>query len=157
MTAPFPIDCYRNEIAATVQTVFETMFDRAARFSESSGAPAGYFTAAVYYAGAWQGALLLECSAAQAESWAARLMLLPGPVSADDARDGLGEVANVIAGNLKAVLPPGVGLSIPSVVQGSDYSLRICGGNLTERLVFEEELGAFCVTLVEVMAGAAAT
>lgn len=78
-------------------------------------------------------------------------MSLSPPVSLDDARDGLGEMTNVIAGNLKPVLPPGVGLSIPSVVQGSDYSLRIWGGNLFETLCFDGGSGPFRITLVEAL------
>ena len=67
----------------------------------------------------------------------------------DDVRDTLGELANMIAGNLKALLPFGVAISMPSVVEGSDYSLRICGGNQASRLTFSSELGEFRVTLVE--------
>ena len=80
-------------------------------------------TGAVYYAGAWKGALLLECSLAQAIAWGSRLMDASAPVAAEDARDSLGELCNVLAGNLKPLLPPGVGLSTPSVVKGADYSL----------------------------------
>lgn len=82
-------------------------------------------TAAVYYAGAWKRALLLECSLEQAMEWGSRLMELPAPVAVKDARDGLGELCNVIAGNLKPLLPPGVGLSTPSVVRSAGYSLRV--------------------------------
>jgi hypothetical protein len=57
----------------------------------------------------------------------------------------------MMAGNLKPLLPPGVGVSIPSVVQGSDYSLRICGGNLFETVQFADALGTFRITLVEVV------
>jgi hypothetical protein len=39
------------------------------------------------------------------------------------------------------------GISIPSVVQGSDYSLRVCGGNLSETLMFEDDLGPFSVNV----------
>jgi len=42
----------------------------------------------------------------------------------EDVRDALGELANMLAGNLKSVLPSGVVLSMPSVIEGSDYSLR---------------------------------
>jgi hypothetical protein len=34
-------------------------------------------------------------------------------------------------------------------VQGSDYSLRLCGGNLAETLWLEDQYGAFRITLVE--------
>jgi chemotaxis protein CheX len=150
MTAAFPIDCYRSEIAQVTESVFETMLEVAVRPAMEAAAGRPEFTAAVYYAGAWQGALLLECSSTQAQHWAARFMSLAPPVPLDDARDGLGELANVIAGNLKPLLPPGVSLSMPSVVQGDDYRLRICGGNLFDNLNFADDLGPFRITLVEV-------
>ncbi len=155
MTQAFPIACYRSQIAGITASIYDTMLHVTVRLVDgAAGEPPGAFTAAIYYAGAWQGALLLECSAEQAMDWASRLMSLDPPVSLDDARDGLGELTNVIAGNLKPVLPPGIGISMPSVVQGSDYRLRICGGNLFERLEFEDHLGRFRVTLVEVIADA---
>ena len=151
MTA-FPIECYRPQIAEIAQTVYQTMVGVSVEPVDSSEqASPGALTAAVYYAGSWKGALLVECSAEQAKSWSARLMSIPPPISLDDARDGLGELTNMMAGNLKALLPPGVGLSIPSVVQGSDYSLRICGGNLFETLHLADGEGVFRITLVEVI------
>ncbi len=152
MTQAFPIACYRQQIAEITASVFETMLGLPVReCGASTSEGPGELTAAVYYAGSWRGALLVECSTEQAMHWAAVLMSLEPPLSVDDARDGLGELTNVVAGNLKPILPPGIGLSIPSVVQGSDYRLRICGGNLFERLEFEDESGRFRVTLVEVV------
>ncbi len=85
---------------------------------------------------------------------AARLLPLPPPLALEDVRDAPGEMANVIAGNLKPLLPPGVGLSMPSVVQGDDYRLGVCGGTLTERLNLEDESGEFRITLIEVVEAA---
>lgn len=64
---------------------------------------------------------------------------------------------DLIAGNLKPLLPPGVGLSLPSVVEGSDYSLRICGGNLSESVWFEDRFGPLSITLVELISSALPT
>jgi chemotaxis protein CheX len=69
----------------------------------------------------------------------------------DDVRDTMGELANTLAGNLKSVLPHGIGLSMPSVVEGTDYSLRICGGNLIDRMPFSSETGVIWVTLIELL------
>jgi hypothetical protein len=152
MTPPFPLDLYRDGIAQVAMSVYETMLD--VHLHEPHGLPDAFdssFTGAVYYAGSWKGALLIECTSQQAMDWSARFMSLTPPVTLDDARDGLGELTNVLAGNLKPLLPPGVGLSIPCVVQGSDYSLRICGGNLSEALYFEDGFGPFRITLVEVV------
>jgi chemotaxis protein CheX len=153
MTEPFPIACYRDEITQIVQSVFDTMLGLAVEpIVSDCAAAAGSLTAAVYYAGNWRGALLVECSMDQGAEWALRLMPLEPPLAPDDVWDALGELANVIAGNLKSILPRGVGLSIPSVVQGSDYSVRICGGNLFERLTFTgSDTKPFQITFVEVL------
>jgi chemotaxis protein CheX len=67
----------------------------------------------------------------------------------DDVRDAVGELANMIAGNLKPLLPPGVALSMPTLVEGTDYALRILGGNLAGMLAFYSPGGVFWVTLIE--------
>ena len=153
MTQTFPLAPFREGIGLVAASVYETMLNLLVRqVSQTSKPLENPFTGAVYYAGTWKGALLVECSRQQAMEWAARLMSLEPPVGLDDARDGLGELTNVVAGNLKPLLPTGVGLSMPSVVQGSDYTLRICGGNLSETLCFEDRLGPFRITLVEVIA-----
>jgi CheY-specific phosphatase CheX len=152
MTPTFTLETYREGISQVALAVYETMLNiELLPAAEFTALPRNSFTGAVYYAGTWQGALVLDCCFEQATDWAARFMSLTPPVALDDARDGLGELTNVLAGNLKALLPPGVGLSLPCVVQGSDYSLRICGGNLTESLYFADRFGAFRMTLVEVL------
>ena len=152
MTSPSPLACYLPPVAETVHSVFETMLALPLRQMESAFEPSpGSFTAAVYYAGAWKGAFLLECSAEQATDWAARMMPLTPPITLDDARDGLGELTNILAGNIKSLLSPGTALSIPSVVQGTNYSLRICGGNLVDTLNFADALGPFRIALVKVV------
>ncbi len=153
MTPAFTLETYREGISQVATAVYETMLDVCLHAAPSPCAAApNSFTAAVSYAGSWKGALLLECSREQAMDWAARLMSIQPPISADDTRDGLGELTNMLAGNLKPLLPPGVGLSIPCVVEGSDYSLPIWGGNLSESLYFEDQFGSFRITLVEVIA-----
>jgi chemotaxis protein CheX len=69
----------------------------------------------------------------------------------DDVRDVMGELANMVAGNLKSLLPRGVDLSMPSVVEGSDYSLRVCGVNAVERMTFSSTTGIFRITLIEML------
>jgi hypothetical protein len=62
----------------------------------------------------------------------------------------MGEIVNMVGGNLKSVLPHGVALSMPSVVQGRSYSLRVCGSNMVNHQGFVTADGPFWVTLVEV-------
>ena len=149
MTATLPNESYRPGISQIAEAVFATMLELPIRATDPPSQDGRYeLTAAVYYAGAWKGAVLLECSLAQAMDWGSRLMQIPAPVAAEDARDSLGELCNVLAGNLKPLLPHGVGLSTPSVVRGADYTLRICGDTLCERLHFADPWGDFRVTLI---------
>jgi len=151
MPTTFPLSIYRADLARITVSVLETMLGLETAADEIAYAPApDGLTAAVYFAGSWKGAVLLECARPQAFAFTHRLMSIEPPDSInDDVRDALGELANMLAGNLKSILPHGVGLSMPSVVEGTDYSLRICGGNLSDRLAFSGELGVIWVTLIE--------
>ena len=154
MPATFPLNVYREDLAQVVESVFETMLNiELAPGSESWRPAANMLTAAVYFAGEWKGVVLLECTRDQARIFATRLIAVEpfGVIPDDDGRDALGELANMLAGSLKSVLPHGVGLSMPSVVEGADYSLRVCGGNLSERAAFSSEAGTFWVTMIEVV------
>jgi CheY-specific phosphatase CheX len=106
-------------------------------------------TSAVHLSGAWNGALLFECDRRQACQFAGRFLSMDPPEAVnDDVRDVLGELANMIGGNLKCILVPGIRLSMPSVVDGSDYSMRVCGAEVRERLAFQCGEGTFWITVL---------
>jgi len=142
-------EAYKESLAAITVMVYETMLgiDVAAGDGWTMEPE---FTAAVHYAGAWQGAMLLSCTKRQAYLWAGRLMQLDGPVdNEEDARDGLGELANMLAGNLKPLLPPGVGLSLPLVAAGRGHRLKACGTPVTHEMSFVSQEGPFRITFLE--------
>ena len=151
-TAPFPLECCRPQIAEIAASVYDTMLGTPVLTvgGTAPGWRAGLI-ASVFYAGNWTGAVLLECSVEQAMNWTARLLSLDPPVALDDARDGLGELTNMLAGNLKPMFPPGTSLSIPSVVLGGEPNLRLVGKSIRERICFEDESGPFAITLVQVL------
>ena len=153
MLAAFPLSVYRADLAQIAVSVFQTMLTVDIVPVDVSWTPQpDTLTAAIYFAGTWKGAVLLECSRTQAFEFTHRLMAIDPPSCInDDVRDTMGELANMLAGNLKSVLPHGIGLSMPSVVEGTDYSLRICGGNLIDRMPFSCETGVIWVTLIELL------
>lgn len=153
MTVAFQIDSYQAEVTRIVEDVFRTMLNLAVEQCLKASPPTpGTLTASVHFAGEWKGAVLLQCKPAQAFVFTSRLIAGIRPVRVDaDVRDALGELANMLGGNLKSVLPPGVALSMPSVVEGSDYAVHICGGNAAATVSFASDLGAFWVTLVQVL------
>jgi chemotaxis protein CheX len=153
MLAPFSLEVYRDDLASIVESVFRTMMDLEVAASEAAWRHApDTVTAAVQFVGVWQGAALIECSAQQACQFAARFMGIELPSTLDDdVRDVMGELANMVAGNLKSLLPHGVDLSMPSVVEGTDYAFRLCGAGAMERLNFTCAGGDLRITLVEML------
>src|ERR1019366_6962437 len=121
MPAAFSLDVYRDDMARVVQSVFQTMMNLEVAPSDAPWTPSpDTITAAVLYVGEWRGATLVECAAQQACQFAVQFMGIEMPAAIDDdVRDVMGELANMAAGNLKSLLPRGVDLSIPSVVEGS--------------------------------------
>ncbi|HXN46071.1 MAG TPA: chemotaxis protein CheX [Bryobacteraceae bacterium] len=139
-----------SEVIQVVQSVFETMMSLPVNQDGTPWFPsADRLTSAVHLAGDWNGAVLLECSRNQACRFAGRFLSQYPPASVDDdVRDVLGELANMIGGNLKCVLTRGIRLSMPSVVDGSDYSMRVCGSAIRERIALECDEGPFWVTVL---------
>lgn len=137
------------ELEHVVSAVFETMLQMEATPSLDRLPPKGdMVTAAVYLTGAYQGAVLVHCPAWQACGFAGQIMDKTPPSDVDDdVLDVMGEIANMVAGNLKCTLLPGTHLSIPSVAQGQDSVLRLCGSRPVQRQAFATPLGTFWVTM----------
>ena len=71
--------------------------------------------------GSWHGHLVYASSRLAAQKAAAAFLAMePDEVSQDDISDVLGELANIVGGNVKAMLPPGCFLSLPTVVLAPD-------------------------------------
>jgi chemotaxis protein CheX len=60
-------------------------------------------------------------------------------ISPSEISDALGEIANMMGGNVKALLPGPATLSLPSVTEGSDYSITVPGAALACELHLECE------------------
>jgi chemotaxis protein CheX len=88
-------------------------------------APAGdlttHVTASVSVTGAWRGHVLVSCSDNASRNAAAALLGIElEEVTEDDVADALGELANIIGGNVKSLLPEPCALSLPHVhVEGA--------------------------------------
>ncbi|MFO0569037.1 MAG: chemotaxis protein CheX [Polyangiaceae bacterium] len=76
------------------------------------------FTGCVTVSGAWEGAVTVGCSAELAKQvTAAMFELAPDAASIAEVADAMGEIANMIGGNIKALLPGPSLLSLPAVTQ----------------------------------------
>jgi chemotaxis protein CheX len=79
--------------------------------------PDDALSAWVLVSGPWSGAVVLSCAPATAEELSRTLLGAPQTetVDSDDVADALGELANVVGGNVKALLPGPSTLGLPEV------------------------------------------
>ena len=136
MPTELSIEILPEQLAQIVEAVFENMLNLVLTPTETAWFPGDdRLTSVIHLAGHWNGAVLLECDRRQACSFAGRFLSIDPPETVDDVvRDVLGELANIIGGNLKCILTPGIGLSMPSVVDGSDYIAGVCRAKVKDRL-----------------------
>jgi chemotaxis protein CheX len=66
----------------------------------------------------------------------------------NDVRDAVGEIANMIGGNMKAAMGRDVRLSLPTVIDGCDYEMRVCGSAVEHTVAFNYSGGDFWVTVL---------
>ena len=137
-------------LSQIVESVFTTMMSLEVSPSDQIWSHLGErITSFVHLTGDWNGAVLLECTPHQACQFAGRILCMDPPDAVDDdVRDVLGELANMIGGNIKCGMSTGVRLSMPSVMDGKDYDLHICGSEVQARLAFQCADGHFWVTVL---------
>jgi chemotaxis protein CheX len=70
-------------------------------------------------------------------------------LSLDEVRDTVGELANMVAGSVKALLPQPTHISLPSVADGNDYDLTVRHGRVLLQCPFECEGERLIVSLIE--------
>jgi chemotaxis protein CheX len=108
-------------------------------------------TGVVSISGAWQGSVVLECAHAHAVAAAEAMFAAdPGSLSDDEVGDALGELTNMVGGNVKSLLPAPSALSIPSVAEGDNLTVRVPGAVLTDRVALVSAAGLLHVSLWKV-------
>lgn len=136
------------EVEQIVGTVFQTMLNMDAFLSDDTWIPEpDRVTATLSLHGQWTGAILIETSKSLANHFASRFLALASPDDRE-VRAVLGELANIIGGNLKCTLNPGALLSMPTIVDGHAYSVHLCGVKSFEDHSFVCDGGTFWVRIV---------
>jgi chemotaxis protein CheX len=78
-------------------------------------------SASVSLTGGWFGHVVVSCSTGAARHAAAAFLAMEaGEVSDEDMTDVMGELANIVGGNVKSMLPGATAVSLPHVVPGAD-------------------------------------
>lgn len=99
--------------------------------------------------GAWAGALVLQVPEHVARR-AASVMFEVDEAAAtlEEMQDAIGELTNMTGGNVKALLEGHCHLSLPAVVEGRDYSIRVPGSEAVTRVTFDVDGEPFVVSLL---------
>ena len=96
-----------------------------------------HLTGTVQITGAWDGAVMVEVPEVLARHVAATMFGMEDEELGDDeVRDALGEMANMIGGNVKGMLVGDSSLSLPTVAEGRDYRVSVPGGGVVRELTY---------------------
>lgn len=110
----------------------------------------GWTFACVQITGMWRGTVTVAAAPDLVRAVAAALLAVPPEQVTDaDRADALGELACMVAGNLKAILPPPCYVSRPSVDVGDGNESHSVARRRVLRAAFDDPAGAFVVTVAE--------
>jgi hypothetical protein len=116
--------------------------------SDDNPAP-GAFTVCVKITGAWDGEVRLHCSAELARRVANTIFQAdPGDIGSSEILDALSELVHIVGGNLKALLPRPVSLSLPSLSEPGNWANTTPQWQMVCRLNLTSEGHPFVVSLL---------
>jgi len=133
-------DCQIEEI---VQSIFSTMLNiDVARVDEEFPPTHDSLVTSIQITGEWVGGVMLGLSPAVARSAASAMFQVSSQDLTDaDMQDVAAELVNMIGGNLKSLLPGPSSLSLPTVVSGNEFSMRMHHADLTDDVLLGSEVG----------------
>jgi hypothetical protein len=110
---------------------------------------AGEFTVCVKLSGAWDGEVRLHCSPPLARLIASVIFQVEADkTGSDEILDALSELIHIVGGNLKALLPQPVILSLPSLLDPTNWAQTTPQWQIVCRLKLMSEGHPFVVTLL---------
>ena len=122
------VEVHENDLAEMVEQVWMSYLDPEGvnplipTYDENQSSEVH---SSVSITGSWTGHIVYASSTVAAQRAAAAFLAMePDEVSPEDLSDVLGELANIVGGNVKAMLPPGCFLSLPQVVMAPESATR---------------------------------
>jgi chemotaxis protein CheX len=141
-----------HNLDASVDEVFQlTLGVHCRRAWETAGGDTESVTAVVGFGGLLTGACVFRSGGTTARTIAARMTGMEFPEVDDTVNDAIGEICNILAGTWKSKVPElssHCDLSVPAVITGHDYKLRIQAPEFTIRRGFRFEDHFFEVTIL---------
>jgi chemotaxis protein CheX len=116
-----------EEVLGITRDVWESFTGRAIDVADGQARHDGgdVTVGCVTVSGAWQGSVLLACPAQLARMAAAAMFDRPAEQLDDrEVADALGELTNMIGGNIKSLIPGPSRLSMPAVTAGASPTVK---------------------------------
>jgi chemotaxis protein CheX len=135
-----------------VETIWTSVLDWEVQPSTDVAAPGddSDLIGSVPITGAWTGSVLLRCHRDVTTGAAVRMFGMAADQLPDDlVRDALGELTNILAGNLKGLLSGSCRLGLPTVVRGDDLPLPAPGCRQMLRTAFRCDTRLMFVEILE--------
>jgi len=127
----------QDDIHQLADRIWDSMFGAGLELleSEAKSEDPRFLTGCVQLTGAWEGAAVVRCSYKLA-SHLASTMFGVEELADDEVSDTVGELANLTAGAVQALMPSPSELSPPSVVEGKDYKLILPRCSVVNQVYF---------------------
>lgn len=119
-----------NQIHSITENVFTTMLGCPVTLASDMAdleqhAP---ITGCVQISGTWFGAVMVQTTQQLATHAASTMLAMEETdVQKIDRQDTMAEIANMVGGNIKSLVPSPSVLSLPTVTSGEDFDIRIFG------------------------------
>ncbi|HKX27438.1 MAG TPA: chemotaxis protein CheX [Blastocatellia bacterium] len=141
------------EIRQITEWIWFSMLEREIRHGNYFGkmtAEDCMLTGCVRISGDWDGAVTLHCSSAFARRVAALMFDIPEQnATFEHEQDALGELVNMVGGNIKSLLPAPSHLSLPAVKHGVAHTAFLSAGKVVSKIDFEYMGEPFSVSLLK--------
>ena len=126
MNATSPIHVAEADLLQLAADIWSSVLGLEIEPTQSKNDSSDRLTGCVQITGVWRGSVTLETSRGFARSAAASMFAVPEEnVTSAEIIDALAELANMLGGNIKSLLPGPSFLALPSVTEGSDYELNL--------------------------------
>ena len=140
-----------EQICTLTNMVFETVLKTGVKRVDTPGTLGGgkYVAAKVDVIGSWNGSVTVGCTHTLARCTAGKMFDMPAEsITMEELRDAVGEVANILGGNVKTLIAGKARLSLPSVTEVDDKSVFEPSERDRMNVWFESEGERFVVQLV---------
>jgi chemotaxis protein CheX len=143
----------QDDIHQLADRIWDSMFGAGLQRldSEAPSEDDRFLTGCVQLTGAWEGAAVVRCSYKLASHLAATMFGID-ELAEEEVCDTVGELANLTAGAVQALMPSPSELSPPSVVKGKDYKLILPRCSVMNEVHFQFRDEPFNIVVFEATA-----